>query len=131
MPPEWLQYGSFGVLVLALVWGAKYAIPKALSLHEDVVTRIAEQNKAAVDKLTGDQKETITALVGDFRAELREQRATHEREIGEQRAYHERELGKRDEAIGKIAEAVDRIGERMKPVALYSDHAPTVAGNPL
>lgn len=111
-PPEWLQYGSFGVLVLALIWGARYAIPRALALHEVVVTKIAEQNKAASDqsakdskeainKLTADHKETVTGLVAEFRAEMKDQRD-----------FHERELAKRDTAIGKVATAIERIGEK-------------------
>lgn len=91
--PQWLQYGSFGVLVLALVWGARYAIPKALELHE----------------------RTIGRLVEDFRAELKEARATFSSEMHETRTQFAEELEKRDAAIEKLANAVDRISERVSP----------------
>lgn len=86
-----MQFGPFVVLVFALLYGAYVIIPKAMDKHEAVVTRIAADHKATVD-----------GLVHEFRDELKEQRLRIEEE-------HER----RDTAIGKLADAVDRIGEKM------------------
>lgn len=99
---ELLQFGPFVALVFALAWGAYVLIPKAFSIHEAVITRMASDNKAAVEKLTSDHKDTVDELVKEFRAELKDQRD-----------WHEVELGKRDATISKIADAVDRIGERV------------------
>jgi len=97
-----MQFGPFVVLVFALLYGAYVIIPKAMDKHEAVVTRIAAANKATVEKLTADHKATVDGLVHEFRDELKEQRLRNEEE-------YER----RDTAIGKLAAAVDRIGEKM------------------
>lgn len=97
-----LQFGPFVALVFALAYGAYVLIPKAFSIHEAAITRMTADHKAAVEKMAADHKSTVDKLVGEFRAEIKDQRD-----------WHEVELAKRDATINKIAEAVDRIGEKV------------------
>lgn len=58
----WLQYGSFGVLVLIMFWGMWKGIPKILDIHEKSIAKVADASKAANDKLANDNKEAIERL---------------------------------------------------------------------
>ena len=98
-PSEWMQFGPFVGLVAALAYGAWVIIPKALNLHETVISKLATDSREAMEKMASDHKATVDGLVMEFRSELRDQRE-----------WQERELEKRDAAFGKIADAVDRVG---------------------
>lgn len=86
-PTDLVQFGPFVVLVFVILYGAYVVIPKAL---------------AVVDR-----------LVSEFRAELKEARALFADEMHETRTQFADELAKRDEAIEKLAAAVDRISEKV------------------
>lgn len=82
------DFGPFVVLVFALMYGAYILIPKALGV--------------------------VDRLVSEFREELKEARALFASEMHETRTQFATELTRRDEAIEKLAAAVDRISEKVK-----------------
>ena len=65
----WLQYGSFGVLVLIMVWGMWKGIPKILDIHKEALAKVTDSSKEAVEKLAADHKEAMTKIVCTFEAD--------------------------------------------------------------
>ncbi len=84
---ELKEIGPFVALVFALIYGAYVLIPKALGV--------------------------VDHLVVEFRAESKEARATFSSEMHETRTQFAEELEKRDKAIEKLADAVDRISTKI------------------
>lgn len=65
----WLQYGSFGVLCLMMLWGMWKGIPKILDIHKEALAKVTDSSKEAVEKLATDQKEAMAKIVCTFESE--------------------------------------------------------------
>lgn len=91
-----LQYGSFGVIVLIILWIGYRVVPDALEMH----------------------RTTIDKLVGDFRAESKEREDRHDRELARRDAGFERvvmSLDKLSERVGDLENRTDEHPPLRRP----------------
>lgn len=102
---NWLQMGSFGVLVAMLYWGVRYGIPRALDIHKEMLASANVAHEAAVSKITTAHETTVNrltdsvaALTSDFRGEMKMERE-----------WAAAEFDKRDAAIKGLADAVGNM----------------------
>lgn len=63
-----LQFGSMGLLALIVFWAMWRFLPAALEAHRTIISKVAEDNKAAVQVLT----DAFTTESNECREERRE-----------------------------------------------------------
>jgi hypothetical protein len=106
----WIQYGSFGLLALLVVWALLKGIPALMDKHEKVVTFIAAEHKEAMRSVTATHKEAMSAAMAEFADEsrlCREERIEMAKVISADRAADR-------EARHELAEKLNQIALNMR-----------------